>query len=75
MLFAVLVLSFALFHVVGGDPARVKAGKKATPEKLAEIRKELGTDRPILEQFGDYLKGAVTFDLGARGTRNARSRR
>jgi len=64
ILLGILTFTFVLFHVVGGDPARQKAGKQATPKKLAEIRHELGTDRPILEQYGDFVLGAVTFDFG-----------
>jgi len=60
----VSLLLFLLFNYLGKDPALVMAGKHATPERIAEIRTELGLDRPILVQFGDYLRQVATFDFG-----------
>lgn len=64
ILLGITIVTFLLFHVVGGDPARMLAGKMATPERLAEIRRELGTDRPMLEQYGEFLWQTVTFEFG-----------
>jgi peptide/nickel transport system permease protein len=60
----ITLVTFLLFHVVSGDPALVLAGKTATPERLAEIRKEIGTDRPLAEQYVRFLGEAVTLDFG-----------
>lgn len=57
-------MTFFLFHGVGGDPAVVQAGKNASPETIAQIRHELGMDRPLLSQYGFFLKQVVTFDWG-----------
>lgn len=62
-----LVLSafvFFLFFVAPGDPARMIAGDKATESQLAQIRKNLGVDRPIIVQYGAFMHKAVTGDLG-----------
>ena len=55
---------FALFHLVGGDPAVLLLGKHATAERVAMVRTELGLDRPLSYQFVDYLREIVTFDFG-----------
>ncbi len=56
----VLILTFLLFHVVGGSPAEVVLGKNATAESLAAFDARYGYDKPIL--FGNW---AATRALGA----------
>ena len=68
ILFGILTVTFLLFHVVGGDPALQRAGKYADAEKLARIRHQLGTDRPMLEQYGRFLVSSATFDFGTSWT-------
>lgn len=47
------------------DPALLRAGRNANPELIAEVRTNLGLDKPFYEQFWIYAKGIVTdFDLG-----------
>lgn len=60
----VIVLTFVVARVVPGDPAVAYAGPHATPQALAQVRKEFGLDRPAVQQLGDYLKGTVTGDWG-----------
>jgi len=55
-LFGVLLITFILTHALPGDPAAYLAGPAATNEAIAEIRKELGLDKNILEQFILYVK-------------------
>ncbi len=50
--FGVLVLTFLLFHVVGGSPAEVVLGKSATAEALAAFDARYGYDKPLL--FGRW---------------------
>jgi peptide/nickel transport system permease protein len=50
-------LTFLLFFAIPGDPARLACGKSCTPERLADIRASLGIDRPVLEQYWDFMKG------------------
>jgi peptide/nickel transport system permease protein len=66
LLFLVVALTFVLFNVLpSGEPARLRAGRSATPQTIAYIRHELGLDKPIYTQFYDYAKGVVLhFDLG-----------
>lgn len=55
---------FLLFNVVGGDPTYDMLGKHASEESLAELRHELGFDRPLYEQFSHQLKQQLFFDFG-----------
>lgn len=64
IVFGVALTVFSLFHLVGGDPALLLLGKHATAERVAMVRTELGLDRPLVYQFGDYLREIVTFDFG-----------
>ncbi|MFV0383460.1 ABC transporter permease [Paracoccus sp. (in: a-proteobacteria)] len=62
-----LVLStfvFLLFYVAPGDPARMIAGDKATEQQLEQIRRNIGVDRPITEQYVRFLGNAAQGDLG-----------
>ena len=63
-LIGVLFLCFCLLQVVPTDPATIIAGPDARPEVLAQIREELGLDRPIPVQFIDYIGRVLQGDLG-----------
>ena len=64
IVFGVALTVFALFHLVGGDPALLLLGKHASAERVAMVRTELGLDQPLPIQFVGYLKEIVTFDFG-----------
>ncbi len=55
----VSAVTFFLFFLVPGDPARLSCGKLCTPDRLAEIHRNLGLDKPALVQYGEYMKGIV----------------
>ena len=59
-----LVLVFVVMRVLPGDPALTLLGTAATPEAVAALRRDLGVDRPLAEQFLAYLGGALRLDLG-----------
>lgn len=80
------IMVFLLMRVLPGDTARVIAGgREASDEQIAEIRAELGLDRPLVEQYvtwiGDFslgnwgqstaLRGENNFDLVMGRTRNS----
>ena len=58
------VIVFALLRLVPGDLAVVIAGTEVTPERLAQIRADLGLDRPLLTQYFDWMGGVLTGDFG-----------
>ena len=63
--FGVLLLSFALIHLVPGDPIEVRRGERGIPAaELAELRHQFGLDRPLIVQFGDYVGQVARGDLG-----------
>ncbi len=63
-LLGVLFLCFCLLQVVPTDPALIVAGGDAKPEVVEAIRKDMGLDRPMLVQFGDYIVRVLQGDLG-----------
>ena len=69
VLLGVATLVFALIHFIPGDPAQVMLGESASQEDIAQLRVRLGLDRPLIVQYGAFLRGAVRGDLG-RSLRN-----
>lgn len=65
----VILVVFLLYSVVPGDPARLLAGQRGDPATIARIRADMGLDKPIPEQFVNFLWDAIRFDLG-RSYRN-----
>lgn len=63
-LIGVVVVSFLLTRVLPGDTASYFAGPAATPKAIEEIRKQLGLDRPLPEQFIRYVADLSKGDLG-----------
>ena len=55
VLFGVITVIFFLFNVLPGDPATIILGQHANKESVDAIHKDLGTDRPIMEQYALYL--------------------
>jgi peptide/nickel transport system permease protein len=55
---------FLLLRVLPGDPAVTLLPVGASPDQLDAIRHQLGTDRPLLEQYGGWFSGLLTGDLG-----------
>jgi ABC-type dipeptide/oligopeptide/nickel transport system permease component len=64
VLLGAATLVFALIHLVPGDPVQAMLGETASPADVAELRSRLGLDRPLHVQYVDFLRGAVTGDLG-----------
>lgn len=63
-LFAILVVTFGLVHAAPGDPALLVAGEGVPPERIEEVRRELGFDRPLPVQFLSYVADVARGDLG-----------
>ncbi|WP_347352846.1 ABC transporter permease [Intrasporangium sp.] len=55
---------FGFMAVLPGDPAVVALGVNASPEALAALRAEFGTNRPLLVQYLDWVSGLPTGDFG-----------
>ncbi len=64
VLLVVGIVVFALVHITPGDPAAVMLGQNATAEQIEQLRGQLGLDRPIWEQFLEWISGVVRLDFG-----------
>ncbi len=61
----VTIAAFGFIRLLPGDPVLLMAGERGlTPERHAELLKQFGFDRPIYEQYFDYLVGVLQGDLG-----------
>ena len=63
-LIGVSIVVFLMLHATPGDPAQVIAGPEATTADIENVRKSLGLDRPILEQYFQFVGRALTGDFG-----------
>jgi len=64
VVFGVSLITFAISHLIPGDPARLIAGDRASDALVAGIRHQLGLDLPLYQQYGRYLMDLVQGDLG-----------
>jgi len=61
---AIVIITFLLTRLLPGDPAAYFAGDAADAESIAQVRAELGLDRPLVVQFFVYLGDLLRGDLG-----------
>lgn len=64
VLIAMSAIVFLLRSVIPADPARSAVGPNAPASVVEAKRQELGLDRPLVEQYGRYLRGLLRGDLG-----------
>lgn len=62
--FGVVTVVFLLVHLLPGDPVEILLGESALPAQKEELRREMRLDRPVLEQYADFLSGLPRGDLG-----------
>ena len=63
--FGVTLISFSFIRVLPGDPIIVMAGERGLiDDRYQELVKQFGFDRPLMEQYFDYLSGVLQGDLG-----------
>ena len=60
--FFIATVTFFAMHAVPGDP--LSGDKAMTPETLAALRSKYGIDKPLIQQYGIFLKNLATGDLG-----------
>ena len=63
-LLGLLLIVFAVSHVIPSDPARIMAGENATAEQVAAIRHQYGLDQSLPMQFLHYVKDVLQGDMG-----------
>ncbi|MCC6388818.1 MAG: ABC transporter permease [Dehalococcoidia bacterium] len=64
ILWFISIIVFMLLRVGGGDPALLQQGINATPEKIAQVHREMGLDDPKPIQYLHWIKGMLTLDFG-----------
>jgi peptide/nickel transport system permease protein len=64
ILLGVTLLTFAIIQFTPGDPVVLMLGNYATPERVAEMREQLGLNDPMLVQYANYVWNLSHGDLG-----------
>ena len=64
VIWATTTITFFINNVLPSDPARMVAGAQARPKDVERIRQQLGLDRPVLEQYGRFMRRMI--HLGPR---------
>jgi peptide/nickel transport system permease protein len=64
VLLGITVASFLLIHLVPGEPARIELGARAPASEVLALRRQLGLDRPLPDQYWKFLTGIVRFNFG-----------
>ena len=62
-----LIASFFVFfmgNIAPGDPAELRLGNRATPEKIEKLRDEMGLNEPFIIQYIKFVKNALTGNFG-----------
>jgi len=65
VLLGVSIIVFSFIHIIPGDPAVVMLGERATPQRVAEVRVQLGLDKPLYTQYLIYAGKVLRGDFGA----------
>jgi peptide/nickel transport system permease protein len=64
VLLGVSLVVFFMVRAIPGDPAQIMLGQQATQAQVAQVRENMGLDKPIFVQYGLFLKDALRGDLG-----------
>lgn len=70
VIIGVSLLVFLVLKMTPGDPARVVAGSEADEATVEQIREELGLNKPVLQQYVDYMLNLLHGDMGTSYTTN-----
>ena len=63
---ALMFITFMMIRLVPGDPIEVRKGERGiSPERLEQLRHEMGLDQPVWKQFLDYVWNILHGDFGA----------
>ena len=63
-LFGLSVVVFAALRILPGDVASVMAGVNSPPERVTQLREQLGLDRPLIAQYFDWMSALARGDFG-----------
>jgi peptide/nickel transport system permease protein len=65
VLVGISIIVFGFIHLIPGDPAVTMLGERATPERVKEVRAQLGLDQPLYAQYLIYAGKILRGDLGS----------
>src|SRR5699024_8771698 len=63
-LMLVSLITFFVFQIMPGNPARIMLGAEASDTEVLQLQKQLGLDKALLIQYTDWMKEIVTADVG-----------
>ena len=63
-LFGLSVVVFAALRILPGDVASVMAGVNSPPERVTQLREQLGLNRPLIAQYFDWMSALARGDFG-----------
>ena len=64
VLFFLSIIVFTIVRLIPGDPAAIMLGTEATPQVMAQIRREMGLDQPIVVQYVHWLRSVLAGNFG-----------
>ena len=64
VIFLISVVTFFIIRLIPGDPVKLAAGPQARPEQIEKLAKEFGMDRPLPEQYFNYMAGLFQGNWG-----------
>lgn len=64
VLFGVTLIIFGMIHLIPGDPAFLILGDRATEQKAAELRQQLGLTKPLPQQYWNFVSGIPRGNFG-----------
>src|SRR5260370_18859576 len=64
VLFGLSVLTFTIARIIPADPVMLAAGPRATDEQIQALREQYGYDKPLVEQYLNYLRDLSQGNLG-----------
>lgn len=70
VLIGLSIAAFLIIHLVPGDPVQQMLGARATPQTVAQVRHQLGLDKPLPTQYVKFISGAVVGNFGESITLN-----
>ncbi|MEB3101535.1 ABC transporter permease [Ferviditalea candida] len=64
VLFGISAITFLIVRVIPSDPAAIYLGPRAKPEQIEQLTREMGLNKPLIVQYGVYLKNMIMGDWG-----------
>lgn len=70
VVFCISLITFFVLNIVPGDPVRIMVGDMADENTIEQVRHSMGLDRPVPEQYVDWLANMLHGDFGTSYTQN-----